>query len=274
MSEMEKPTEEPGVGPAVNQDRKKHIIKEARSLLAIVIAVLVFRSVLFEPFRIPSGSMIPTLMIGDFILVNKFSYGFKVPFSDISFSSLGIDLDPIYLFGESAPKRGDVVVFKYPEDPATNYIKRVIGLPGDTIEIRQKVVFVNGEEIKAEEIDGKAIMDDMDDKFKKYNLKFFNAKTGEAEHVIGLGKFLDAVGGINAENKLVAAGMAGSAPVQGMFIGGTRSQGRYRDSLDCIAVVRHFHEPFVPFRSGAHRRRRAVRAEFQGVANEVVQHLH
>lgn len=184
MSEMEKPTEGPDVGPAVNHDRKKHIIKEARSLIAIVIAVLVFRSVLFEPFRIPSGSMIPTLMIGDFILVNKFSYGFKVPFSDISFSSLGIDLDPIYLFGESAPKRGDVVVFKYPEDPATNYIKRVIGLPGDTIEIRQKVVFINGEEIKAEEIDGKAIMDDMDDKFKKYNLKFFKAKTGDAEHVI------------------------------------------------------------------------------------------
>lgn len=184
MSEMEKPTEGPGVGPAVNNDRKKHIMKEARSLVAIVVAVLVFRSVLFEPFRIPSGSMIPTLMIGDFILVNKFSYGFKVPFSDISFSSLGINLDPIYLFGESAPKRGDVVVFKYPEDPATNYIKRVIGLPGDTIEIRQKVVFVNGEEIRAEEIDGKVIMDDMDDKFKKYNLKFFKAKTGEAEHII------------------------------------------------------------------------------------------
>ena len=82
--------------------------------------------------------MIPTLMIGDFILVNKFAYGFKVPFSD--FSMFNVNLNPVYLFGKSGPKRGDVIVFKFPKDPSINYIKRVIGLPGDTIEIREKDV--------------------------------------------------------------------------------------------------------------------------------------
>lgn len=162
--------------------KKQKVKKEVKSIVLIVASVLIFRSVLFEPFRIPSGSMIPTLMIGDFILVNKFAYGFKVPFSDISL--LGINSDPIYLFGESTPKRGDVVVFKYPSDPSINYIKRVIGLPGDSIEIRDKRVYINDQEIETSETDGKVIMEDMDEKFKNYNLKFYDATTGEHKHVI------------------------------------------------------------------------------------------
>ena len=79
---------------------------------------------LSEPFKIPTGSMIPTLKIGDFILVNKFAYGFKVPFSDITIGSFSSD--PVYLFGRKEIKRGDIVVFKYPKSPAVNYIKRVI----------------------------------------------------------------------------------------------------------------------------------------------------
>ncbi|MBK23742.1 MAG: signal peptidase I [Halobacteriovorax sp.] len=168
--------------PVEGDSRKKKFIKEVKSISMILTVVLVFRSVFFEPFRIPSGSMIPTLMIGDFILVNKFSYGFKVPFSDLSL--FGINLNPIYIFGESDPVRGDVVVFKYPKDPSINYIKRVVGVPGDKIEIRNKVVYINGTAIKANEVDGKPIMDDMDEKFKNYNLKFYKVKTGEAEHVI------------------------------------------------------------------------------------------
>lgn len=158
------------------------VIREMKSILLIIISVLFFRSVFFEPFRIPTGSMIPTLMIGDFILVNKFSYGFKVPFSDIVLGDN--NFDPIYLFGKTNPERGDVIVFKYPKDLSINYIKRVIGLPGDTIEMKNKVIFINGKPIVATEFDGKEIMKDMDDKFKNYNLKFYHSTTGKHSHVL------------------------------------------------------------------------------------------
>lgn len=162
--------------------KKQKFLKEFKSISLILIVVFTFRSVFFEPFRIPSGSMIPTLMIGDFILVNKFSYGYKIPFSDFSF--MNINWNPIYLFGEEDPKRGDVIVFKYPESPSINYIKRVVGLPGDVIEIRNKLVYINGELLPVEEIDGDEIMQDMDDKFKVFNLKFYEASTGEAKHIV------------------------------------------------------------------------------------------
>ncbi len=161
----------------LNLSKKEKFVKEAKSITLILVGVLIFRSVFFEPFRIPSGSMIPTLMIGDFILVNKMAYGFKVPFSDW-FS------DPIYVTKSDLPKRGDVVVFKYPKDKSVNYIKRVVGLPGDTIEIRNKEVFINNKPIKTEEIPGKEIMADMDDKFLEYNLKFYKTMTGEHTHTI------------------------------------------------------------------------------------------
>lgn len=156
--------------------KKEKFIKEAKSFTFIIFSVLLFRSVLFEPFKIPSGSMIPTLLIGDFILVNKFSYGFKVPFSDW-FS------DPTYITGPSMPERGDVVVFKYPQDVALNYIKRIVGLPGDTIEVIEKVVYVNGKPLDMKDIDGKAQLDDMDEKYKRYNFKFSETKTGNHTHV-------------------------------------------------------------------------------------------
>lgn len=157
-------------------------VKELKSLLFLLIAVLAFRSTCFEPFRIPSGSMIPTLMIGDFILVNKMSYGFKVPFTDLAIGD--INWNPFYLFGKSDPERGDVVVFKYPQDPATNYIKRVIGLPGDKIEIRNKVVHVNGNPIESVKLPPYELMSDMDEKFKAYNLVFYKTVTGEHDHII------------------------------------------------------------------------------------------
>lgn len=116
---------------------KKINYKEVWSYAIIIAVVFAFRSTFFEPFRIPSGSMIPTLNIGDFIVVNKFSYGFKVPYSDM-FS------DPIYITKFEQPKRDDVIVFKFPVDPSKNFIKRVIGVPGDEIEMINKEVFVNG----------------------------------------------------------------------------------------------------------------------------------
>lgn len=159
--------------------RKQRIIREVRSILIIIFCVFLFRSIFFEPFKIPSGSMIPTLMIGDFILVNKMAYGLKVPFSDWY-------TDPIYISTAQDPKRGDVVVFKFPKDPSVNYIKRVVGVPGDTIEIRDKVVYVNNRPIEVKEIDGKELMADMDDKFKTSKLKFYQAKTGDHLHTFQL----------------------------------------------------------------------------------------
>ncbi|MBH96651.1 MAG: signal peptidase I [Gammaproteobacteria bacterium] len=108
------------------------IIDYSRSFFPVLFFVLVLRSFLFEPFQIPSGSMLPTLKIGDFILVNKFDYGLRLPVLGTTVVELG------------QPKRGDVMVFKYPDDNRINFIKRVVGIPGDTIEYRDKVVYVNG----------------------------------------------------------------------------------------------------------------------------------
>lgn len=107
----------------------------ARSLFPVFLAVFIMRSFIFEPFRIPSSSMLPTLEIGDFLLVNKFSYGIRLPIIGTKVLSI------------NDPERGDVLVFKYPKDPRQNYIKRVIGLPGDTIEYYNKRLFVNDNEV-------------------------------------------------------------------------------------------------------------------------------
>src|SRR5574343_346086 len=103
------------------------------SFFPVILIVFVLRSFLFEPFKIPSGSMIPTLLVGDFILVNKFTYGIRLPV----INKKVIDIN--------SPQRGDVMVFRYPEDPSLDYIKRVVGLPGDKVEYRNKRLFVNGE---------------------------------------------------------------------------------------------------------------------------------
>lgn len=105
-------------------------------LFPVIAVVFLLRSFLFEPFRIPSGSMLPTLHIGDFILVNKFDYGIRLPVTNTKIVPVG------------SPERGDVVVFKYPMDTQVDYIKRVVGLPGDTVEYRDKVLYVNGVEQK------------------------------------------------------------------------------------------------------------------------------
>ncbi len=108
------------------------IVEYARSFFPIFLIVLILRSFVAEPFRIPSGSMMPTLLIGDFILVNKFGYGIRLPIVDTKIVDLG------------APRRGDVIVFRSPENPATPFIKRVVGLPGDRIAYYNKVLYVNG----------------------------------------------------------------------------------------------------------------------------------
>jgi signal peptidase I len=123
------------VQKSTEQPREPVVVEYARSLFPVLLIVLVFRSFLFEPFKIPSGSMIPTLLVGDFIVVNKFAYGIRLPVLNKKVVSIG------------EPQRGDVVVFRYPLDPAVNFIKRAVGLPGDTITYRDKTLYVNGEKL-------------------------------------------------------------------------------------------------------------------------------
>lgn len=115
--------------------REPVIVEYARSFFPVILAVLFLRSFLVEPFRIPSGSMLPTLFVGDFILVNKFTYGLRLPV-------LHTKILPL-----NAPERGDVMVFRFPREPSVDYIKRVVGLPGDEIKYVDKQLFINGEPV-------------------------------------------------------------------------------------------------------------------------------
>lgn len=107
-------------------------VEYARSFFPIFLIVLLLRAFLVEPFRIPSGSMMPTLLVGDFILVNKFAYGIRMPVTKTKL----IDVD--------APKRGEIAVFRYPLNARLDYIKRVVGLPGDKIRYQEKSLIING----------------------------------------------------------------------------------------------------------------------------------
>jgi signal peptidase I len=113
--------------------KKKSLIREyAESIAIAVLLALVIRSYLVQAFKIPSGSMEDTLAIGDHLLVSKFIYGTKIPFVDKR------------VFTIRDPRQGDVIVFEYPEDPSKDFIKRVIGVPGDVVEGKEKKVYVNG----------------------------------------------------------------------------------------------------------------------------------
>jgi signal peptidase I len=107
----------------------------ARSFFPVALVVLLLRSFIFEPFRIPSDSMMPTLLDGDFIIVNKYAYGLRLPVINRKIIATG------------EPQRGDVVVFRYPPDPSTNFIKRLVGLPGDHVEVHDNLIIVNGKPV-------------------------------------------------------------------------------------------------------------------------------
>ena len=112
--------------------RRSSLRENVEAVLVAVLLALFIRTFVVQAFKIPSGSMIPTLQIGDHILVNKFAYGLEIPFLRIP------------LFDGKDPGRGDIVVFKYPEDPQKDFIKRVVAVGGDVVEIRDKKVYVNG----------------------------------------------------------------------------------------------------------------------------------
>ena len=115
--------------------REPSLVEMSCSFFPIILIVLVVRSFVVEPFRIPSGSMMPTLLIGDFILVNKFAYGVRLPVLNTKFLDTG------------SPQRGDIAVFRYPENPKIDFIKRIVGVPGDRIAYHNKVLYINGEPV-------------------------------------------------------------------------------------------------------------------------------
>ena len=116
-------------------EREPWWIEYPKSFFPVILIVFLLRSFVVEPFRIPSGSMNPTLQDGDFILVNKFIYGIRVPILNKEIVEV------------RTPQRGDVMVFRYPEDPSVDYIKRVVGLPGDTVSYLNKRLRINGNEL-------------------------------------------------------------------------------------------------------------------------------
>ena len=120
---------------AGGEQREPVIVEYARSFFPVILIVLLVRSFLFEPYRIPSESMMPGLIAGDFIFVNKYSYGLRLPVTNNKIVNVG------------EPQRGDVVVFRLPRDPSTNLIKRLIGLPGDHVMVRDNLVTVNGAQL-------------------------------------------------------------------------------------------------------------------------------
>ena len=114
-------------------------VEYSASLFPVILLVFVLRSFVIEPFRIPSGSMMPTLLAGDFILVNKFTYGIRLPVVDKKIINI------------NDPQRGEVMVFHFPADPSVDYIKRIVGIPGDMIEYRNKRLTINGQPLNYRE---------------------------------------------------------------------------------------------------------------------------
>jgi len=155
---------------SMTKSKKNSFFGNLKSIFIAIFIALLIRSFIFEPFNIPSGSMKPNLLVGDFIFVSKYSYGFSkhsLPFS--------IPLIPGKIFSNT-PERGDVVVFKTPENNRTDYIKRVIGLPGDKIEIKNGIIFINGSEILRKKLNDFIDTDNKtsNKRVRMYNEYFFN----------------------------------------------------------------------------------------------------
>lgn len=146
-------------------EKEPILVEYARSFFPVLLIVLVVRSFLYEPFRIPSASMVPTLLVGDFIFVNKYVYGLRLPVLNQKFWEI------------DDPERGDVVVFRLPSDPSINYIKRLVGLPGDTVTYRNRRLRINGKLVENERMgqyDGDGQLDAL----------LYNETLGEVEHDI------------------------------------------------------------------------------------------
>ena len=137
------------------------------SFFPVILIVFVLRSFLVEPFKIPSSSMVPTLLVGDFILVNKFTYGIRLPVANVKVVELG------------TPERGDVMVFRYPEDTSLDYIKRVVGLPGDRVEYRNKRLSINGRQGPVRQDD-----DDLSKERMQFSRRYVETLNGREHEIL------------------------------------------------------------------------------------------
>lgn len=188
MSELEQKATKRNSGrtTAAPNDRKKWIIENVKSFSVAIIVVLIIRSSIVEAFKIPSGSMLPTLMVGDHIFVNKFAYGLKIPFSDFFTDH------PIYVYKRDIPQRGDVVVFKYPKDESFYYIKRVIARPGDRLRIKDKILFVNDKQVERVSIKRPDLLDALDKRdYDTTALDLYEEKypLGDKQHFVMIDKY-------------------------------------------------------------------------------------
>ena len=165
ISAYEGQVAEPDVAVIERLNKEPLLVEYGKSFFPVLAIVLVLRSFLLEPFQIPSGSMKPTLEVGDFILVNKFAYGIRLPVIDTKIIEVG------------DPQRGDVMVFRYPSDPSVNYIKRVVGLPGDKVRYTSdKRLLVNDQPV-AEQLLGEV-------PGTLGSAVLYREKLGEVEHLI------------------------------------------------------------------------------------------
>jgi signal peptidase I len=158
-------------------DKQPWWVEYSISFFPVILIVFFLRSFLVEPFKIPSSSMVPTLLVGDFILVNKFTYGIRLPVINKKLVELG------------SPQRGDVMVFRYPDDPSLDYIKRVVGVPGDRIEYRNKRLSVNGVAVPVKQVDDYLAKDKM-----QFSRRYVET-LGQATHEILLEDDAPAMGG-------------------------------------------------------------------------------
>ncbi|MCB0308630.1 MAG: signal peptidase I [Bdellovibrionales bacterium] len=143
------------------------------SFILAISAAIIFRQSVASPYKIPSGSMIPTLKIGDFIFVNKLSYALKLPIPYVNYNIVEFD----------TPKRGDVVVFIYPHDRSLDFIKRVVGLPGDKIEVRDDILYINDAPVNVKSYSERSIIGDQSEEVQTL-VTLYKEKTGTAEHLI------------------------------------------------------------------------------------------
>ena len=167
-------------------NKTKVVLENVLSLGLALLIVFMIRSSVIEAFKIPSGSMIPTLLVGDHIFVNKFAYGLKIPFSDL------VSKNPVFVVKRDPPQRGDIIVFMFPKDESLHYIKRVVGVPGDTIEVRSKILYINGKMVAREPVMGdeaQKVFGRIDDpRYSQSSLDLYKEQLDQTSHMILLDK--------------------------------------------------------------------------------------